>query len=320
MSNIDKVKLYPFSPLKLLHETRKLTASQAKFFVALICLYFEQYGDLEWYGGEGAEEKNAASYAPYCGVTKRTFIKMIDALQMAGVVYINDRGCITPVFAQEIQEAVNEGMSLRDNQDGTYEPINTAVAKKEEGVAAVADDMFHGEGSEIRDDARASNGGEVVDNVSLKQDQPFEEGVLTPYEMEIFTKNFPAEKDYKSFCSMPQEQKDHLMNNLRRMEAFSVETRIEQIYAAIETSKAEATREAKEKFEHEPFRQQYISEAIRNAVLEIAQYDRDEKVIKLVNNIKRDTARLTVEAFNRWAKTPAGKKYDEELAAAMAAQ
>jgi len=319
MSNIDKVKLYPFSPLKLLHETRKLTASQAKFFVALICLYFERYGDLEWYGAEGAEEKSAASYAPYCGVTKRTFIKMIDALQMAGVVYINDRGCITPVFAEEIQEAVNEGMSLRDNQDGTYEPVNTAVAKKEEGVAVKPESRFQDRHGAREDDPHREIGSNVC-NVSLKQDQPFEEGVLTPYEMEIFSKHFPAEKDYKSFCSMPQEEKDHLMNNLRRMEAFSLETRIEQIYAAMETAKVEATREAKEKFEHEPFRQQYISEAIRNAVLDIAQYDRDEKVMKLVNNIKKDTARLTVEAFNRWAKTPAGKKYDEELAASMAAR
>jgi len=152
MSNIDKVQLYPFSPLKLLHETRKLTASQAKFFVALMCLYFERYGDLDWYcygsgaqsGADGAEEKNAAHYAPYCGVTKRTFIKMIDALQTAGVVYINDRGCITPIIAEEIQEAVNEGMNLRNNQDGTYDIIAPVAAqtKEVEGVAAIADDMF----------------------------------------------------------------------------------------------------------------------------------------------------------------------------------
>jgi len=178
MSTIDKVKLYPFSPLKLLHETRKLTAAQAKFFVALMCLYFERYGNLEFYNVDGSADENAAAYAPYCGVTKKTFIKMINALEAAGVIDVNESGYIDPIIAKEIQDAVDAG-TYRVNGYGEFEtavpqvPVApVATFSQEEAEAAKAAGTFRAEPQTCKDNQGS-------DEPNNKQD-----GALTPISKE----------------------------------------------------------------------------------------------------------------------------------------
>jgi len=137
MSSIDKVELYPFSPLKLLHETRKMTAAQAKFFVALMCLFFEKFGFIEYLHtyelekDDEAKEKNAALHAPYCGVTKKTFMKMIDALHAAEVIRYTEDGCIEPKIAEEIRDAF---LIKQTHMIMTYDDL----AAREEAVAKAA--------------------------------------------------------------------------------------------------------------------------------------------------------------------------------------
>jgi len=314
MNAIDKVTLYPFSPLKLLHETRKLTASQAKFFVALMCLYFERDGWLYYRDQDGRiVEEMAAQYAPYCGVTKKTFMKMIDALESVGVVVPNTSGGIEPVFAEEIHQATKEG-THRVNTVGGFEEVDpTALiaAKEGEGVAAVADATFQEE-PEARGDNSADAGADG--------DDPLEGMPFSDDEKALVRKYCSDSRDMKFFCRISLEEQELALKCFYRRDTMSVATRLEAIKEAAQTTKIKAQEEAKKKFKHHPFQVDYVYDAVRDALWSIAKYDLDKEVKELVHSIMDKLSQETVDAFNQWAKTPAGKKYDEELAAALAAQ
>jgi len=63
-----------------------------------------------------------------------------------------------------------------------------------------------------------------------------------------------------------------------------------------------------------------VSNAIIDAIMKITKYDLNPSVRRMVNNMRTHGLDLTERAFKKWAETPAGKKYEEELAAAVAAQ
>jgi len=352
MSKIDKVELFPFSPLKLLHETRKLTAAQAKFLVALMCLYFERGGSLEWLSGR-EEEKKAALYAPYCGVTKKTFIKMIDALEDAGVIYLNDCGQIVPKFADEIRQAVKDGTHQILNCDETdagvkvkavaeaiapraQKPVAAPVTQEaREGVAAEAEARFQGGDAGRGCEGDNKSTGEVQSGAAdgLFSDAPADEddslilehipSSFKRYSKEecvyLLRKYFPEAKNIKGFCRLPEEERTLCLTQLGYKDATTIEQRLFDAKYFVEEIEKEAMEYAEKNIKKELDRQRYIADEMMKAVLKATKYDFDEPIKKYEKEVIASAKKMKMDAMTAWLKTPEGIKAEKEMRAAMAA-
>jgi len=342
MSKIDKVELFPFSPLKLLHETRKLTAAQAKFFVALMCLYFERGGLLEWLDG-GGEEKNAALYAPYCGVTKKTFIKMIGVLQDSRSAYLDDRGRIVLKFADEIKQAVKDGthqILTCDETDAGVKVKALAVAQApatqeaKGGVAAEADARFQGsdagggvgsnnESTEqvqlgaadgLFSDARADEYNSLIEQI------PALDRYTKDYAEYLLQQHFPRDpKNIKGFLRLPEEEQILCLHQLNHKDKTTIDQRLFDAKFFVNEAEKNAIKYAEKNIKTELDRQKYIADAMMQAVLKCTKYDLDEPVKKYQQEVIAAAKKRKTDALTAWLKTPEGIKAEQEMCDAMAA-